>query len=241
MTSASIEAVPELPKYRSQRPNPRSLELGRNQAIQCFLVRISMIKDFLANNFETFIRATFCHELLWMFHELNVNWFSHLMRCFGRLKCWSGCWSRCKSPGHVQTLQLFELVSLQVVLQGWQALALGWRHKWVGESDTPLNHCLFHSTVPLPVPHHCVPSQHATRLYHRMPCTGSIYQHLSSTLITPGVSLSFVWDVRCITWKSDFILVNRHVVELFFVGLRSLVWEMYPGRHHQRPLISPYS
>ena len=74
-----------------------------------------------------------------------------------------------------------------------------------------------------------------------MPCTGSIYQHLSSTLITPGVSLSFVWDVRCITWKIDFILVNRHVVESFFVGLRSLVWEMYPGRHHQRPLISPYS
>eukprot|EP00434_Breviolum_minutum_P028489 symbB.v1.2.025204.t2/scaffold2437.1/size79084/1 len=30
--SISVEAVPELPKYRSQRPNPRSLELGRNQA-----------------------------------------------------------------------------------------------------------------------------------------------------------------------------------------------------------------
>lgn len=134
--------------------------------------------------------------------------FPHLMRCFGRLKCWSGCWWRCflalgmcPSTAALLTCVVAGCAARLASSGPWMEAQVS---RWVGESDSPLNHCLYHSTVPLPVPHHCVPSQHTTILYHRMPCTKSIYQHLSSTLITPGVSLSFVWDVRCRTWKYRF-------------------------------------
>ena len=183
-----IEAVPELPKYRSQRPNLRSLELGRNQASIFLCVDdIGIYRTILANSLRPLEGPPLAMNCLKLFHDLNSDDFPHSFNeMLWEAEMLERMLIKVQKPalGNTQTLQL-QLVSLQVVLQGWQAVALGWRHTSESVSRiTPLE--------PLPGPWHCVPSHHTNISYHRVPYIGSTCQHLSSTSITPAVSLSFV-------------------------------------------------